>query len=118
EIALKQPGVDHAVAFPGLSINGFTNSPNSGIVFVTLKPFDERKSKEQYAGIQEAYIAVFPPPPVMGLGTIGGFRMQIEDRAGLGFEELYKQTQNLLAKGNQTPALQGLFSGYQVNVPQ
>jgi multidrug efflux pump len=130
EIALKQPGVDHAVAFPGLSINGFTNSPNSGIVFVTLKPFEERKSKElsagaiaaalnqQYGGIQEAFIAVFPPPPVMGLGTIGGFRMQIEDRGGLGFEELYKQTQNLLAKGNQNPALQGLFSGYQVNVPQ
>ena len=130
EIALKQPGVDHAVAFPGLSINGFTNSPNSGIVFVTLKPFEERKSKQlsagaiaaalnqQYSGIQEAFIAVFPPPPVMGLGTIGGFRMQIEDRGGLGFEELYKQTQNLLAKGNQTPALQGLFSGYQVNVPQ
>jgi hydrophobe/amphiphile efflux-1 (HAE1) family protein len=130
EIALKQPGVDHAVAFPGLSINGFTNSPNSGIVFVTLKPFEERKSKQlsagaiaaalnqQYGGIQEAFIAVFPPPPVMGLGTIGGFRMQIEDRGGLGFEELYKQTQNLLAKGNQTPALQGLFSGYQVNVPQ
>src|SRR5271155_840881 len=130
EIALKQPGVDHAVAFPGLSINGFTNSPNSGIVFVTLKPFDERKSKSLSAGaiaaalnqqngsIQEAFIAVFPPPPVMGLGTIGGFRMQIEDRGGLGFEELYKQTQNLMAKGNQTPALQGLFSSYQVNVPQ
>ena len=130
EIALKQPGVDHAVSFPGLSINGFTNSPNSGIVFVTLKPFEERKSKDlsagaiaaalnqQYGGIQEAFIAVFPPPPVMGLGTIGGFRMQIEDRGGLGFEELYKQTQNLLAKGNQNPALQGLFSGYQVNVPQ
>src|SRR5580693_3253029 len=130
EIALKQPGVDHAVAFPGLSINGFTNSPNSGIVFVTLKPFEERKSKDlsagaiaaalnkQYAKVQEAFIAVFPPPPVNGLGTIGGFRMQIEDRGGLGFEELYKQTQNLLAKGNQNPALQGLFSGYQVNVPQ
>ncbi|MDP1045338.1 efflux RND transporter permease subunit, partial [Klebsiella pneumoniae] len=43
DIALKQPGVESAVAFPGLSINGFTNSPNSGIVFVTLKPFDQRK---------------------------------------------------------------------------
>src|SRR5450631_2653162 len=130
DIALKQPGVDHAVSFPGLSINGFTNSPNSGIVFVTLKPFDERKSKnlsagaiaaalnQQYGNIQEAFIAVFPPPPVMGLGTIGGFRMQIEDRAGLGFEELYKQTQNLMAKGNQSPELQGLFSSFQVNVPQ
>jgi hydrophobe/amphiphile efflux-1 (HAE1) family protein len=130
EVALKQPGVQSAVAFPGLSINGFTNSPNSGIVFVTLKPFDERRSKDlsagaiaaalnqQYGQIQEAFIVVFPPPPVMGLGTIGGFRMQIEDRAGLGFEELYKQTQNLIAKGNQTPELQGLFSSYQVNVPQ
>jgi hydrophobe/amphiphile efflux-1 (HAE1) family protein len=130
EIALKQPGVDHAVAFPGLSINGFTNSPNSGIVFVTLKPFDQRNSKalsagaiaaalnQQFGQIQDAYIAIFPPPPVMGLGTIGGFRMQIEDRAGLGFEELYKQTQNLMAKGNQTPGLQGLFSSFQVNVPQ
>ena len=130
EVALKQPGVESAVAFPGLSINGFTNSPNSGIVFVTLKPFDERKSKalsagaiaaslnQQYGKIQDAFIAVFPPPPVMGLGTIGGFRMQIEDRGGLGFEELYRQTQNLMAKGNQTPELQGLFSSYQVNVPQ
>jgi hydrophobe/amphiphile efflux-1 (HAE1) family protein len=130
EAALKQPGVEHAVAFPGLNINGFTNSPNSGIVFVTLKPFDERKSKDltasaitaalnqQYGKIQDAFIAVFPPPPVNGLGTIGGFRMQIEDRGGLGFEELYKQTQNLIAKGNQTPELQGLFSSFQVNVPQ
>jgi multidrug efflux pump len=130
EVALKQPGVESAVAFPGLSINGFTNSPNSGIVFVTLKPFDERKSKalsagaiaaslnQQYGKIQDAFIAVFPPPPVTGLGTIGGFRMQIEDRGGLGFEELYRQSQNLMAKGNQTPELQGLFSSYQVNVPQ
>jgi multidrug efflux pump len=130
EAALKQPGVEHAVAFPGLNINGFTNSPNSGIVFVPLKPFNERRSKDlsadaiaaalnqQYGKIQDAFIAVFPPPPVNGLGTIGGFRMQIEDRGGLGFEELYKQTQNLMAKGNQTPELQGLFSSFQVNVPQ
>jgi multidrug efflux pump len=130
DIALKSPGVQSAVAFPGLSINGFTNSPSSGIVFVTLKPFEERKSKDlaagaiamalnqKYAKIQDAFIAVFPPPPVMGLGTIGGFRMQVEDRGGLGFEELYKQTQNLINKGNQSPQLQGLFSSFQVNVPE
>jgi multidrug efflux pump len=130
DVALKSPGVQSAVAFPGLSINGFTNSPSSGIVFVTLKPFEERKSKDlaagaiamalnqKYAKIQDAFIAVFPPPPVMGLGTIGGFRMQVEDRGGLGFEELYKQTQNLINKGNQSPQLQGLFSSFQVNVPE
>jgi hydrophobe/amphiphile efflux-1 (HAE1) family protein len=130
DIALKQPGVESAVAFPGLSINGFTNSPNSGIVFVTLKPFEERRTgalsagtiamalNGQFSKIQDALIAVFPPPPVMGLGTIGGFRMQVEDRGGLGFEELFRQTQQLVAKGSQTPELQGLFSSYQVSVPQ
>lgn len=130
DIALKEPGVESAVAFPGLSINGFTNSPSAGIVFVTLKPFEERKSADlsagaiagklngKYAGLKEAFVAIFPPPPVQGLGTIGGFRLQIQDRNGLGFEALYKETQNLIAKGYQTPGLAGLFSGYQVNVPQ
>src|SRR3984957_2533078 len=130
EIALKQPGVANAVSFPGLSINGFTNSPNSGIVFTPLKPFDERTGRGQsaaeiaaalnqkFAAIQDAYIAIFPPPPVQGLGTIGGFRLQVEDRGSLGFEELYKQTQNLIAKGNATPGLAGLFSSFQINVPQ
>ncbi len=129
-IALKQPGVEHAVAFPGLSINGFTNSPNSGIVFVTLKPFEDRRSadlsagaiagalNQKFAAIQDAYIAVFPPPPVMGLGTIGGFRMQIEDRSDRGFDELYKQTQGLIAASRKDPALAGLFSSFQVSVPQ
>ena len=130
EIALKQPGVEHAVAFPGLSINGFTNSPNSGIVFVTLKPFDERTGagqsaaaiagtlNQKFGAIQDAYIAIFPPPPVQGLGTIGGFRLQVQDRGSVGFEEMYKQTQNLIAKGNATPGLAGLFSSFQISVPQ
>ena len=130
DLALKHPGVESAVAFPGLNINGFTNSPSSGIVFVTLKPFEERRLKSQsapaiaqalngeYGKIQDAFIAVFPPPPVQGLGTIGGFRLQVEDRNSLGFEELARQTDNLLAKSRETPQLAGLFSSYQVNVPQ
>ena len=130
DLALKQPGVESAVAFPGLSINGFTNSPNSGIVFVTLKPFNERKDPSQsagaiagalngqYAGIQEAYMAIFPPPPVQGLGTIGGFRLQIEDRGNLGYDELYKETMNITTKSHSVPELAGLFTSYTVNVPQ
>ncbi|MHC8407545.1 efflux RND transporter permease subunit [Pseudomonas sp. TMB3-21] len=130
DLALKQPGVDSAVAFPGLSINGFTNSPNAGIVFVTLKPFNERKDASmsagaiagalngQFAEIQEAYMAIFPPPPVQGLGTIGGFRLQIEDRGNLGYDELYKETMNIINKSHNVPELAALFTSYTVNVPQ
>jgi multidrug efflux pump len=130
EIALKTPGVESAVSFPGLSINGFTNSSNAGIVFATLKPFEERKDASlsaaaiagtlnaQYAGIKDATIAMFPPPPVQGLGTIGGFKLQIEDKAGQGYAALDQATKAFLAKANQAPELAGLFSSYQVNVPQ
>jgi multidrug efflux pump len=130
DIALKQPGVEHAVSFPGLSINGFTNSSNSGIVFTTLKPFDERKSKDQSAAaiagqlnqqfgqIQEAFVMMFPPPPVQGLGTTGGFKLQLEDRASLGFAALDSALKAFMAKATQTPELAGMFSSYQVNVPQ
>jgi multidrug efflux pump len=130
DIALKHPGVQSAVAFPGLSINGFTNSPNSGIVFATLKPSEERTSPElsanaiaanlnkQYGSIQEAFIAVFPPPPVQGIGTVAGFKLYIEDRGGMGLEALYKETTATLQKGNQTPGLIGVFSSFDINVPQ
>lgn len=130
DFALKQPGVANSIAFPGLSINGFTNSPNSGIVFVALKDFDQRKDPSQsaaaiaatlnaqFADIQEAYIAIFPPPPVQGLGTIGGFRLQVEDRGGLGYDALYKEVQNVIAKSHNVPELTGLFTSYTVNVPQ
>ncbi|MBV7483038.1 efflux RND transporter permease subunit [Bordetella sp. BOR01] len=130
DIALKEPGVESAIAFPGLSINGFTNSSSAGIVFVTLKPFNERHDaalsgdaitgnlNAKFAGIKDAFIAVFPPPPVMGLGTMGGFKLQIEDRTAMGYAELDKATQAFLAKARQTPELGPTFSNYQINVPQ
>ena len=130
EIALEQPGVEHAIAFPGLSINGFTIGSNSGIVFAVLDDFDKRKTPElsggaiamqlnqKFAGIQDAYIAMFPPPPVNGLGTTGGFKLQIEDRAGLGNQALDEAAKAVLAKAYQTPELAGIFSSFQINVPQ
>jgi multidrug efflux pump len=126
-IALKQPGVKSSIAFPGLSVNGFVNASNTGIAFVMLA--DERGPGEsaaeivqalnqKFSGIQEAFVAIFPPPPVQGLGSIGGFKLYVEDRSGQGFEELYAQTQGAIGQGYQTPSLAGLFSTFQVNVPQ
>ena len=129
-IAAEHPGVANSISFPGLSINGFTNSPSAGIVFVGLDDFDKRTSPElsgnaiaaalnqKFAGIQDAFIAIFPPPPVQGLGTIGGFRLQIQDRANLGYEELAAVTMQVMQKAWATPELAGVFSSYQVNVPQ
>ncbi len=131
DLALQQPGVANAVEFPGLSVNGFVNASNAGITFVTLKPAKERAGHPEqsaaaivqalnakYAGIQEAFVAIFPPPPVQGMGTVGGFKLYVEDRAGIGFEELYAQTQSAIGEGYTKPSLAGLFSSFQVSVPQ
>ncbi|CDZ61453.1 efflux RND transporter permease subunit [Neorhizobium galegae] len=130
DIALEQPGVEHAIAFPGLSINGFTIGSNAGIVFAVLDDFENRKTPElsggaiamqlnqKFGAIQDAYIAMFPPPPVNGLGTTGGFKLQIEDRAGLGNQTLDEATKAVIAKAYQTPELAGIFSSFQINVPQ
>lgn len=130
DVALQHPGVMNATAFPGLSINGFTNSANEGIIFVGLTAFDDRKSGElagmaianelqqQYNGIDEAFVSVFPPPPVNGLGTIGGFRLQIQDRADQGYDALNTVINDVLQKAWATPELFGVFSGYRINSPQ
>jgi len=130
DIAKEIPGVDASVAFPGLSINGFTNAPNAGIVFTTLKPFHERTDPSQsgaaiaaeinkrMGAVQDAFVMVFPPPPVNGLGTTGGFKMMIEDRNNAGYDELYKTVQAIQMKAWQDKRLAGVFSSFQINVPQ
>ena len=130
DIALKEPGVESALAFPGLSINGLVNSSSSGIVFVTLDDFATRKSdalsglalagtlQQKYAGIDEAFVAIFPAPPVQGLGTVGGFKLQVEDRADQGYRALDDVMQQVLAKAWAAPELTGVFTSYNINVPQ
>ncbi|GAA6204239.1 multidrug efflux RND transporter permease subunit [Thalassotalea sp. SU-HH00458] len=130
KIALEIPGVANAVAFPGLSVNGFTTSPNSAIVFTPLESFDKRTDPSQSAmaiaaqlnqkfmAIDEAFVAVFPPPPIQGLGTTGGFKLQIEDRENKGFEVLFNNLQAVIAKAQKDPALMGLYSSFRIQVPQ
>jgi len=129
-LALEHPGVESAIAFPGLSINGFVNASNVGIAFVKLKSVNDRQAPElsanaivqalngKFAGIQDAFVGIFPPPPVQGLGSIGGFKLYVEDRGSEGFEELYRQVQGAIGEGQKLPELAGLLSGFQVNVPQ
>jgi gold/copper resistance efflux pump len=130
KIALAQPGVESVVAFPGISINGFVNSPNAAVVFTMLDPFEQRKDRAlaagaiagalngQFAAIDDAFVAMFPPPPVPGLGNAGGFKLQIQDRAQQGPEALNAALGKVMAAASKDPRVAGLFSAYQVNVPQ
>jgi multidrug efflux pump len=130
DIALKEPGVESAVAFPGLSINGFINSPSAGIVFETLKPFEQRRTPDlsgfaisqklqaKFAGIRDAVIAIFPPPPVNGLGTIAGFKLQVEDRTDQGDQVLNQVMTDVQAKARKAPELMTVFSNFNIGVPQ
>jgi multidrug efflux pump len=132
DIGMKQPGVQSAVAFPGLSISGFSVASDAGIVFFTLKPFEERTTpnlsgpaiaaalNQKLSAIQDAFILTVPPPPVMGLGTIGGFKLYVEDRADLGYDALYQNVQGIMGKSYMSPdlGLAGVFSTFTVNVPQ
>ena len=128
--ALKQPGVQDVVGFAGLSINGFATVPNAAIMFVMLDPFEQRTTEQLSANaiagalnqklmsIDEGFTAVFPPPPVPGLGATGGFKMQVQDRSSQGYAALLDATQKLTAAASQDKRVAGLFSSYQVDVPQ
>ena len=130
EIALAEPGVESVVAFPGLSVNGMVNIPNAAVMFTMLKPFDERKDPSlsafaiagklmgQFSQIPDGFVGIFPPPPVPGLGSTGGFKIQIEDRASLGLEALAEAQGAIMGKAMQTPELAGMLASFQVNAPQ
>jgi gold/copper resistance efflux pump len=130
DAALKQEGVQDVVGFAGLSINGFATVPNAAVMFVMLDPFEERTTdalsanaiagalNQKFQSIDEGFVAVFPPPPVPGLGAVGGFKMQVQDRSGQGYAALLDVTQKLIAAAAQDKRVAGLFSSYQVDVPQ
>lgn len=130
KIMMAEPGVADAVAFPGLSINGFTSSSSAGIVFGPLKPFEERKGlhgsaivgslQQKFFGIDQAFVAVFSPPPVSGMGSIGGFKLQVEDRADLGYEALDQAMKTVIMKAYQSPefAPNSVFTSYNIDTPQ
>ncbi|EEZ87202.1 conserved hypothetical protein [Vibrio harveyi 1DA3] len=129
-LALATPGVSQTISFPGLSVNGFTNSPNSGIVFVTLDAFENRTApslganaivaalNQKFAVIDEAFVAIFPPPPIQGLGSTGGFKLQIEDRGNKGFAQLFQQLNLVIQEASKRPELMGLYSTFRIQVPQ
>jgi hydrophobe/amphiphile efflux-1 (HAE1) family protein len=131
DIAKSVPGVAHAVNIVGFSGATFTNAPNSGALFLVLDPFDQRAHEpnqsasaiqgelnKRLSKIQEAFIVSVLPPPVRGIGTAGGFRMMVEDRAGAGSAALRNAAVALMARANQTPGLSQVFSLFETSTPE
>jgi hydrophobe/amphiphile efflux-1 (HAE1) family protein len=132
EIALQTPGIGHAVGFPGLSVNGFVNLPNNAVVFFPLKDFDQRTTKAtsaaalaqtlsvKFSAIKDARAFAVMPPPVLGLGTTGGFKLYLQDRGAHGYDELARITNLVVAGARKRPELNpfATYSTYQDDVPQ
>jgi hydrophobe/amphiphile efflux-1 (HAE1) family protein len=132
EIAVRTPGVEHAIGFPGLSANGFVSLDNAALMFLPLKDFEERRSREltaqaiagklnaQFSSISDATVLVVPPPPVQGLGTTGGFKLYVQDRGARGYDELASVVDEVLNVARQQPELFALatYTTYQNSVPQ
>jgi hydrophobe/amphiphile efflux-1 (HAE1) family protein len=128
ELVRTRPGVANAVAFAGLDGATLTNAPNAGVVFVTLKPFAERVGlnsngilndlRAQMQAFREAFVLVIQPPSVPGIGTGGGFKMYVEDRAGRGPRALEQAIGTILGPANRTPGLVQVFSLFNTATPQ
>ncbi len=132
QLAGQTPGVDHVIGFSGLSVQGFVNLSNAAVCFFPLKPFSERRTKalsaagiagtlnKKFSSIRGAVIFAVPPPPVQGLGTTGGFKLYIQDRAAHGYDELARVTAEVLSKARQQHELNpyATYSTFQNNVPQ
>ncbi len=132
EIALKNPGIQGMFAVGGLSILTRSNSSSAGVMFVQLKPFKERigdpsrssgailqQLNAEFAKVQEASAIVIPPPPVRGIGSAGGFKLQVQDRSGRGTpQDLLAAIDRLIADARKRPELAGVFSTYRANQPQ
>ncbi len=129
-IAQKIPGVAHTFAISGYSSVLQANQPNVGAAFFVLDKFDNRKDpnlkgekllaniRQQLAQIQDARVIVLPPPALRGLGSAGGFRIQVQDLNNAGLESLQVATSRLLEAMQKDPELISLITGFKANVPQ
>ena len=128
--AREVDGVQHVVAFAGFNGATFANSANAAALFPAFAPFEERKKtgrtgekivadlRAKFADIQEALILVLPPPSVRGIGSGGGFKLMLQDRANLGAKALEDAATRLVAAANGDPAIAQAFSPFRATSPR
>jgi len=124
------PGVEYTTSVIGFSLLSFTRSTYNAFFFVTLKPWDERKSRAQQlqeikaslnrklAQLPEGIAFSFSPPAIPGVGTSGGFTFVLEDRAGKDISFLASNLNNFLAAARKRPEIASLSTTFLASVPQ
>jgi hydrophobe/amphiphile efflux-1 (HAE1) family protein len=130
QIVLKTPGIAHAVPIVGLDGATFTTAPNSAVVFTPLDDFAERAKKgqsaqnlitalnTQFAAIQEAFVVSVSPPPVRGIGTTGGFKLEVQDTHGGEPAQLEGVAMSIVGAAAQTPGLANVFTTFNTRTPK
>ena len=130
DVLAKTPGVEYTTSVVGFSLLSFVRTSYNGFFFVTLKPWDERKSRaEQFqelkqrinrelSQIPEGIAFSFSPPAIPGVGTSGGFTFALEDRAGRDVEFLASNLQTFLTAARKRPEIAGLSTTFLSSVPQ
>jgi multidrug efflux pump len=124
------PGINRTVAFSGFSGATQTNATNAGAIYCGLEDHLLRDKKgatlptllvqaqERLGEIKDAYIVVLPPPSVRGIGTLGGFTFEVQDRGGQGGQKLQEAVNAMVAAANQDPHLTGVFTLFRASSPQ
>ncbi len=126
----KTPGVEHTTSVIGFSLLSFVRTSYNAFFFVTLKPWDERKSRseqlqaikqrinEDLSALPEGIAFSFAPPAIPGVGTSGGFTFVLEDRAGKDLKFLSTNLETFLTEARKRPEIAGVSTTSLASVPQ
>ena len=129
DIILKTPGIEHTSPTTGFDVTTSTIAPNVGTIFTALPSLYGKhipgitaatmlvKLRQRLSGIKDAVVIVINPPAVQGLGAAGGFKMMLEDRAGLGPQALANAANTLVAAANKDKTFGGVFTLYNAGAP-
>ena len=130
EILAADPYVEHVVEISGFNGIDSIKQTNAGVIFALLKPWDERKTREgvlssimvraqeKFFDIPDAQIISINAPAIPGLGTVGGFQMEIQDRMARGYDALFDMASEVIKQANADPGLARVFTTFKTDTPQ